>query len=81
LPVSKKNKNIIGAKLIFGRFGLPCLPVGKRLPCLRQAGLPTGRQASSVPISEENKATSAIADIHTYESSKPHFLDSIQTFQ
>jgi len=23
LPVSKKDKNIIGAKLIFGRFGLP----------------------------------------------------------
>jgi hypothetical protein len=57
LPVGKKDKNIIGNKLIFGRFGLPCL---------RQAGVfPTyGRQASFVPISKENKATGVIADIH-----------------
>jgi len=51
----QKDKNIIGSKLIFGRFGLPCLPAGR----------PTyGRQASSVPISKENKATGAIAGIH-----------------
>jgi hypothetical protein len=57
LPIAKKDRNIIGNKLIFGRFGLPCL---------RQAGVfPTcGRQASSVPISKENKATDVIADIH-----------------
>jgi hypothetical protein len=30
LPVGKKDKNIIGNKLIFGRFGLSCL---------RQAGV------------------------------------------
>jgi len=56
LPVGKKDKNIIGNKLIFGRFGLPC----------RQAVVfPTyGRQASSVPISKENKAAGLIADIH-----------------
>jgi len=55
LPVSKKDKNIIDTKLIFGRFGLPCLPAGR--PAY-------GRQASSVPIRKENKATGAIADIH-----------------
>jgi len=33
-------------------------------PAYRQAGLPTGRQASSVPISKENKATGIIADTH-----------------
>jgi hypothetical protein len=35
-------------------------------PAYRQAGVfPTyGRQASSVPISKENKATGVIADIH-----------------
>jgi hypothetical protein len=39
-------------------------------PAYRQAGLPTagrptyGRQASSVPISKENKATDTISDIY-----------------
>ena len=47
----KKDKNIIGNKLIFGRFGLPCQPAGRRL-------------RSSVPISKENKATGAMTDIH-----------------
>jgi hypothetical protein len=51
LPVDKKDKNIIGAKFRFGRFGLPCLPAGRRLP-------------SSFPISKENKTNGAIADIH-----------------
>jgi len=50
-PVGKKEKNLIGTKLIFGRFGLPCLPAGRRL-------------RSSVPISKETKATGAIAHIH-----------------
>jgi hypothetical protein len=41
------------------------LPTAGR-PAYRQAGVfPTyGRQASSVPISKENKATGVIADIH-----------------
>jgi len=47
----RRGKNIIGAQLIIGRFGLPCLPAGRRL-------------RSSVPISKENKATGVIADIH-----------------
>jgi hypothetical protein len=42
------DKNIIGAKLIFGRFGLPAY---------RQAGV-------FCPKSKENKATGAIADIY-----------------
>jgi len=58
----EKDKNVIGIKLIFGRFDLPCLPAGR--PAYRQAGLPTGRQASSVPITKENKDIGAIADIH-----------------
>jgi hypothetical protein len=37
-------------------------------PAYRQAGLPTGRQASEVPKSKENKATGAIADIHIRNS-------------
>jgi hypothetical protein len=48
LPVSKKDKNIIDTKLILGVLVFPAY----------------GRQASSVPISKENKATGAIADIH-----------------
>jgi len=51
LPVGKKDKNIIGAKLTFGRFGLP-----------RRGG-------SSFPISKENKATGAIADIRKHKLS------------
>jgi hypothetical protein len=50
LPVGKKDKNIFNAKLIFERFGLPCLPAGRRL-------------RFSVPISKESKATGAITDI------------------
>jgi len=38
-------------------------------PAYRQAGLPVGRQASSVPISKENKATGVKADIHIIYSS------------
>jgi hypothetical protein len=55
LPVDKKDKNIIGAKFRFGRFGLH-----------RGGGssLPTGMQASSISISKENKTNGAIADIH-----------------
>jgi hypothetical protein len=66
LPVGKKDKNIIGNKLIFGRFGLPCLPAGR--PAYRQAGVfpAYGRQVSFVPISKENKATGVIADIHIH---------------
>gem|GEM_PF-4473701 len=52
----QKNKNMIGNKLIFGRFGLPYLrqaglptagrPTYGRQAYLRQAGLPTaGRPA------------------------------------
>jgi hypothetical protein len=55
LPVGKRDKNVIGAKLIFGRIGLPCLPAGR--PAY-------GRQASFVPISKGNKAINAIADIN-----------------
>jgi len=43
-------------KLKFGRFGLPCLQQAGVFPAY-------GRQVSSAPISEENKATGAIADI------------------
>jgi hypothetical protein len=41
------------------------LPTGRQA-CLRQAGVfpAYGRQASSVPISKENKATGVIADLH-----------------
>jgi len=60
LPVGKKDKNIFGNKLIFGRFGLPCLPAGRRL-------------RSSVPISKENKATSVIADTHNIFSKTIHY--------
>jgi hypothetical protein len=31
-----------------------------------RSSLPTGRQASSVPISKENKATGVIAGIHNF---------------
>jgi hypothetical protein len=51
LPLGKKDKNVIGAELIFGRSGLPGLPAGRRL-------------RSSVPIGKENKATGAIVDLH-----------------
>jgi hypothetical protein len=53
LPLGNKDKNIIASKLIFGRFGLPCLPA---------------MQASSVPIRKENKATGAIADIQIHNN-------------
>jgi hypothetical protein len=48
LPVGKKEKNIIDTKLIFGVSVFPAY----------------GRQASSVPIRKENKATGAIVDVH-----------------
>jgi len=75
LPVSRRGKNIIGAQSTIGRFGLPCLPAGR--PAYRQAGLPTGRQAFSVPKSEENKAAGIIADIHIEKSIFPSFREAI----
>jgi hypothetical protein len=54
LPIGKKDKNIIDTKLIFG-----CSPDD-----FRDVFPAYGRQASSVPISKENKATGASADIH-----------------
>jgi hypothetical protein len=56
LPVGKKGKNIIDNKLIFGPS-----------PDDFRDVFPTyGRQASSIPISKENKATGAIADNHAF---------------
>jgi len=46
-------------------------------PAYRQAGLPTGRQAFSVPKSEENKAAGIIADIHIEKSIFPSFREAI----
>jgi len=51
--MGKKDKNIISAKLIFGRFGLH----------RRGGSSPDAIGTSSDQISKENKATGTIADI------------------
>jgi len=70
LPVGKKDKNIIGDKLILGVSVFPAYRAGV-FPAY-------GRQASSVPISKKNKATAAIADIHIELFTKSFFKKNTQ---
>jgi hypothetical protein len=62
LTVSRRGKNIIGAQLIIGRFGLPCLPAGWRFRSKKN---------------EENKAANIIADIPIEKSIFPSFREAI----